>query len=161
MWTHCLRGFEVPGEEVPRNLLHLCKLSGEPGRKEEFILTEEGLQCNSCVRIKIEEEQGMEATSDSCKACKLPIHVKNLVFDGEKNWHQRCFICRQCNSSLVNQKYYEKGSEGAFYENCFLARNLPTCFACNGEISGAGDFNFHILLFRRSSDGHWQDFTLL
>ena len=60
-------------------------------RKGEFILTEEGLQCNNCVRwfltddctnlwqkrlikktittlrSRIEEEQGMEATSDSCK----------------------------------------------------------------------------------------------
>jgi len=105
-------------------------------RKGEFILTEEGLQCNNCVRSRIEEEQGMEATSDSCKACKLPIHVKNLVFDGEKNWHQRCFICRQCNISLVNQKYYEKAGEGLFCENCFLARNLPTCYACKAEISG-------------------------
>merc|ERR1712107_504011 len=96
----------------------------------------EGLQCNSCVRSRIEEEQGLEATSDSCKACKLPIHVKNLVFDGEKNWHQRCFICRQCNISLVNQKYYEKAGEGLFCENCFLARNLPTCYACKAEITG-------------------------
>ena len=60
----------------------------------------------------------------------------------------------------------EQGSEGAFCENCFLARNLPTCFACKGEISGAGDLNFHILLFRPSWDGHWrvlhwQNFTLL
>ena len=32
----------------------------------------------------------------------------HLARPGEKNWHQRCFTCRQCNSSLVNQKYYEK-----------------------------------------------------
>ena len=35
-----------------------------------------------------------------------------------------------------------QGSEGAFCENCFLARNLPTCFACKAEIAGTGDNTF-------------------
>jgi len=112
-------------------------------RKGEFILTEEGLQCNTCVRnrIQIEAElagMGKEGggVMDSCSGCKLPIHVKNLVFDGEKNWHQRCFICSQCNMSLVNEKYYDKGSDGLFCANCFLARHLPTCYACKIEIRG-------------------------
>jgi LIM domain-containing protein 2 len=86
----------------------------------------------------MEAAKGEEASADSCKACQMPVHVKNLVFDGEHNWHQRCFTCRQCNSSLVNQKYYEKEGEGLFCSNCFLAKHLPTCFACREEIKGSG-----------------------
>ena len=48
-------------------------------RKGEFLLTDSGLQCNSCVRRRLEEEEGQEAGQESCKACQLPIHVKNLV----------------------------------------------------------------------------------
>jgi len=106
-------------------------------KKGEFILTEAGLQCNSCVSTRMEAEQGAEATKDNCKACKLPIHVKNLVFDGERNWHHRCFTCRQCHMSLVGEKYYEKANQGLFCANCFLAQNLPTCYACRAEITGS------------------------
>lgn len=107
-------------------------------RKGEFILTEEGLQCNSCVRARLEEEGGRkEGMAEACAACSLPIHVKNLVFDGEKNWHQRCFVCRQCNMSLVNEKFYDKGADGLFCENCFLAKHKPTCYACKVIIKGA------------------------
>jgi len=107
-------------------------------RKGEFILIEEGLRCNDCVRNKIEEEEpGREGPVDNCKGCKLPINVKNLVFDGEKNWHQRCFQCVQCNLSLVNEKYYDKGVDGLFCANCFLAKYLPVCFACKADIKGS------------------------
>ena len=41
----------------------------------------------------------------------------------------------------------EQGGEGAFCENCFLARNLPTCYACKHEISGAGDFTLFTFIF--------------
>ena len=31
-----------------------------------------------------------------------------------------------------------QAGEGLFCENCFLARNLPTCYACKAEITGEG-----------------------
>ena len=34
--------------------------------------------------------------------------IDGIWLESEKNWHQRCFTCRQCKISLVNQKYYEK-----------------------------------------------------
>ena len=34
-----------------------------------------------------EEERGAESATEICRGCELPIHVKNLVFDGESNWH--------------------------------------------------------------------------
>ena len=78
--------------------------------------------------------------TDNCAGCELPIHVKNLVFDGEKNWHYKCFSCNQCNSGLVNQKYYDK--EGTLLcNNCYLAQYLPTCFYCNKEIKGRSEYS--------------------
>ena len=80
----------------------------------------------------------VESVAEICAGCGLPIHVKNLVFDGERNWHHKCFICSQCHSSLVNSKYYDK--KGVLYCNyCFLAEHLPTCYACKVEIKGNGE----------------------
>ena len=80
-----------------------------------------------------------ESVTEICKGCELPIHVKNLVYDGESYWHHKCFVCGQCNSSLVNTKYYDKNGS-LFCNNCFLAEHLPTCFRCGVEIKGRGEF---------------------
>ena len=91
-----------------------------------------------CVAASMtEEERGAESATEICRGCELPIHVKNLVFDGESNWHFKCFVCGQCGSSLVNSKYYDK--LGSLYcNNCFLAEHLPTCYNCKVEIKGKG-----------------------
>jgi len=104
-------------------------------RKGEFLLTEEGLQCKSCVKITMSEDIQSQSVTENCVGCELPIHVKNLVFDGEKNWHYKCFSCSQCNTGLVNQKYYDKEGK-LFCNNCFLAKYLPTCFNCKEELKG-------------------------
>ena len=80
-----------------------------------------------------------ESVTENCKACELPIHVKNLVFDGERNWHYKCFSCNQCNSALVNQKYYDKAGK-LFCNNCFLAEHDPTCYKCTVEIKGRSEY---------------------
>jgi hypothetical protein len=100
-----------------------------------FLLTEDGLQCKDCVKITRSDDIQNESVTDNCKACELPINVKNLVFDGESNWHYKCFCCNQCNSALVNQKYYDKSGK-LFCNNCFLAEHLPTCYNCKVEIKG-------------------------
>lgn len=82
-----------------------------------------------------------KSVTENCAGCELPIHVKNLVFDGEKNWHYKCFSCNQCNSGLVNQKYYDK--EGTLLcNNCYLAKHLPTCLYCKKEIGGRSEYNY-------------------
>ena len=75
--------------------------------------------------------------TENCTGCQLPIHVKNLVFDGESNWHYKCFCCNICGSALVGQKYYVK-EEKLFCNNCFLAEYLPTCYSCKVELHGKG-----------------------
>jgi len=115
-----------------------CRNCGVPlaDKKGEFLLKEEGLECKQCVRVTMKEDIEESKVMDNCNFCQLPIHVKNLVFDGENNWHYKCFCCSLCNSALVNQKYYDK--EGKLYcNNCFLAEFLPTCFACKIELSGS------------------------
>ena len=103
-----------------------------------------------------------ESVTEICKGCELPIHVKNLVYDGESYWHHKCFVCGQCNSSLVNSKYYDKNGS-LFCNNCFLAEHLPTCFRCRVEIKGKGmghsfwrpwakRFDFYLYFFRRCQD---------
>jgi len=101
----------------------------------EFLLTEAGLQCKTCVKTTMSDDIQAESVTENCAACELPIHVKNLVFDGERNWHYKCFSCGQCNTALVNQKYYDKAGN-LFCNNCFLAEYLPTCFNCREEIKG-------------------------
>jgi len=114
-----------------------CKTCSIPlaERKGDFLLTENGLQCKDCVKVSMSEDIEAESVTENCTACELPIHVKNLVFDGEKNWHYKCFCCAQCNSALVNQKYYDKSGK-LFCNNCFLAEHLPTCYNCKVEIKG-------------------------
>eukprot|EP00092_Neocalanus_flemingeri_P020518 GFUD01022231.1.p1 GENE.GFUD01022231.1~~GFUD01022231.1.p1 ORF type:complete len:519 (+),score=136.93 GFUD01022231.1:269-1825(+) len=104
-------------------------------KKGDFLLTEDGLQCKACVKITMSDEIQTESVTENCKACELPIHVKNLVFDGEQNWHYKCFCCSQCNSALVNQKYYDKSGK-LFCNDCFLAEYDPTCYNCKVEIKG-------------------------
>jgi len=114
-----------------------CKTCGLllADKKGEFLLTEDGLQCKKCIRSIMSDDLQVESVAEICAGCGLPIHVKNLVFDGERNWHHKCFICSQCHSSLVNSKYYDK--KGVLYCNyCFLAEHLPTCYACKVEIKG-------------------------
>jgi len=105
-------------------------------RKGDFLLTEIGLECKECVKNKMSEDIQSNAVTENCVGCKLPIHVKNLVFDGENNWHYKCFCCSQCGSALVGQKYYDKGGR-LFCNNCFLAEYLPTCYSCKAEIKGS------------------------
>ena len=98
-------------------------------------------ECQSDNNIHIMSSRSEDLQTDSvteiCKGCSLPIHVKNLVYDGESYWHHKCFVCGQCNSSLVNTKYYDKNGS-LFCNNCFLAEHLPTCFRCGVEIKGRG-----------------------
>jgi len=108
-------------------------------RKGDFLLTDDdGLICKDCIKQKMnqeEEKEKKENAAENCSACQLPIHVKNLVFDGDSSWHYRCFTCSKCNLGLVNEKYYEK-SDTLFCTNCFLAQYLPTCYQCREEIKG-------------------------
>ena len=77
--------------------------------------------------------------TENCTSCQLPIHVKDLVSDGEQSWHYKCFICRQCSDSLVGTKYYDK--QGSLYcYNCFHAEHLPTCYHCKVELKGKGEW---------------------
>jgi len=80
-------------------------------RKGEFILTEgQQLQCKICVKTTRSADLAADSACENCTACELPVHVKNLVYDGERNWHHKCFVCSQCRGSLVSQKYYDKES---------------------------------------------------
>jgi len=106
-------------------------------RKGEFLLTELGLQCKECVKTTMSEDIQANTVTENCTGCQLPIHVKNLVFDGESNWHYKCFCCNLCGSALVGQKYYIK-DEKLFCNNCFLAEYLPTCYSCKVELHGKG-----------------------
>lgn len=108
-------------------------------KKGEFLLTKEGLQCKKCVVSARSEQLNAEPdpVTENCTRCSLPIHVKDHVSDGETSWHFKCFVCQQCNSSLVGSKYYDK--QGSLYcNNCFLAEHLPTCFQCKVELKGRG-----------------------
>ena len=77
--------------------------------------------------------------------------MKRFDFLKEKSYNKTFYVFFTEN---ITQRFKEKakkkipkksselspqGSEGAFCENCFLAKNLPTCFACKAEIAGAGD----------------------
>jgi len=121
-----------------------CKTCGLllADKKGEFILTEDGLQCKKCLKTTMSDDLQIESVAEICKGCDLPIHVKNLVFDGESYWHYKCFVCNQCNSSLVNSKYYDKQGK-LFCNNCFLAEHLPTCYNCKMEIKGKGGVKMH------------------
>eukprot|EP00092_Neocalanus_flemingeri_P072415 GFUD01089154.1.p1 GENE.GFUD01089154.1~~GFUD01089154.1.p1 ORF type:complete len:114 (-),score=22.75 GFUD01089154.1:6-347(-) len=46
-----------------------------------------------------------------------------------------CICCSQCNSALVNQKYYDNSGK-LFCNDCFLAEYDPTCYNCKVEIKG-------------------------
>ena len=82
-------------------------------------------------------EQEGEGNTENCTSCSLPIHVKDLVSDGEKSWHFKCFVCIQCNSSLVGSKYYDK-QDSLYCNNCFLAEHSPTCYYCKVQLKGKG-----------------------
>lgn len=91
-----------------------------------------------------------------CKLCGLSIAIKDEVLNGEDHWHFTCFQCKECRTSLVNQKYYDKG-EHLLCENCFQ-NNIPKCLSCKQKVYKGGlqlvgetmSYNWHVACMKCS-----------
>jgi hypothetical protein len=91
-----------------------------------------------------------------CKLCDKSIAIKDEVLNGEDHWHFSCFQCKECRTSLVNQKYYEK-EECLQCEACFQ-KNIPKCLTCKQKVFKGGlqlagenqSYNWHVACMKCS-----------
>jgi hypothetical protein len=102
-----------------------CKVSLTGQR---YILHDERPYCKKCYE---------DLFANICDKCKTPItcDFKDLSYK-EKHWHDKCFKCTGCSSSLIDQPFAYKNDQlycAPCYENRFAAR----CTLC-GNIFRAG-----------------------
>ncbi|XP_054723998.1 four and a half LIM domains protein 2-like [Uloborus diversus] len=69
--------------------------------------------------------------SNTCDECGklIGIDSKDLSYK-ERHWHESCFICNKCRSSLIDKPFGSK-SEKIYCANCYDAAFASRCDGCN------------------------------
>ncbi|KAJ8360734.1 hypothetical protein SKAU_G00172590 [Synaphobranchus kaupii] len=69
---------------------------------------------------------------DVCGFCRKPVALTDSAIEAlNRTYHANCFQCRQCQTALAGQLYYNKAGI-PLCEDCYLA-SLEQCWAC-GEV---------------------------
>ncbi|UJR29662.1 hypothetical protein I4U23_017210 [Adineta vaga] len=105
--------------------------------------------CISCYDIRF---------SPTCMKCHQKIKSEQKSFrSNNKNWHNSCFNCTQCNKSLVHLSSTPSKNDQPYCSDCYQMKFLPKCNECGetikfGETSVTVDGNdLHIRCFKCSS----------
>ncbi|XP_030823314.1 four and a half LIM domains protein 1 isoform X1 [Camarhynchus parvulus] len=79
--------------------------------------------------------------ANTCIECKKPIGAdsKELHFKN-RYWHDSCFRCFKCYTSLVNEPFMLRENNKVWCSNCTAAEDAPRCKGCFKAII-AGDQN--------------------
>ena len=59
------------------------------------------------------------------------IQILNIIKDlsyKEKHWHEACFRCTKCNSSLVDKQFGSKADRSVKRSLCLNVKHLDNCF---------------------------------
>ncbi|KAJ7406019.1 Four and a half LIM domain protein 5 [Willisornis vidua] len=101
---------------------HFC-LQSLRGRK--YALRDENAYCVPCYD---------SLYANSCEDCKKPIQCssKDLAYKG-RHWHEECFKCAKCSSSLVEKPFAAK-DEVLLCTECYSDEYSSKCFHCQKTI---------------------------
>ncbi|KAG5835605.1 hypothetical protein ANANG_G00245760 [Anguilla anguilla] len=84
---------------------------------------------------QVQPSQGEEidpGSRDVCGFCRKPVALAEPAIEAlNRTYHANCFQCRQCQTALAGQMYYNKAGI-PLCEDCYLA-SLEQCWAC-GEV---------------------------
>ena len=73
-----------------------------------------------------------ELFAKRCKTCTKAI-LGQFVSLADDSWHQECFVCVNCEESLVGQSLFPKEGE-YFCKSCYGVLFSPKCPGCNDPI---------------------------
>lgn len=99
-----------------------CRRCGSSLVGQRYILRDDQPYCKKCYE---------QLFGNTCVACKklITTDYKDLSY-GDKHWHDKCFKCSSCPTSLVNESFAFKNDQlycAACYEQMFA----PRCTRCN------------------------------
>uniref|UniRef100_A0A6I8NWH3 Four and a half LIM domains 2 n=1 Tax=Ornithorhynchus anatinus TaxID=9258 RepID=A0A6I8NWH3_ORNAN len=88
---------------------------------QKYILREENPYCVACFE---------SLYSNTCEECKKPIgcDCKDLSYK-DRHWHESCFHCFQCKSSLVDKPFAAK-EEHLLCTECYSREYSSKCSGC-------------------------------
>ena len=90
-----------------------------------YVKRDEGCYCINCYN---------QFLANTCLSCDQKIHPKYKSFCSDDNyWHETCFNCSSCHTSLINDKFALNESN-IFCTECFDQQFASTCFKCNDLI---------------------------
>ncbi|CUT98901.1 four and A half lim domains [Echinococcus multilocularis] len=90
---------------------------------QRYILRDEEPHCLACYEAKF---------ANTCEQCKEKIGCdsKDLSFK-ERHWHEKCFKCSACNTSLADRPFATKDDQ-LYCSDCYDERFAARCDGCQG-----------------------------
>ena len=113
---------------------YVCKRCKESLYDRQHYLSEGDLLCDECMQPV--------AQCSSCKEGILPT-VEHLRHESHA-WHVKCFVCRSCEKSLVDNGFHEYDGN-IVCKDCYTRKVSKKCSKCYQVIAGKGiQFNFGV-----------------
>jgi LIM domain-containing protein 2 len=105
-----------------------CQLCAVNLVGQRYILRDDQPYCKKCYEQQF---------ANMCEACKTPITTdfKDLSYK-DRHWHDKCFKCSSCPTSLVNESFAFK-NEQLYCASCYERKFAPRCVRC-GHVFRAG-----------------------
>ncbi|XP_065316901.1 four and a half LIM domains protein 2-like isoform X2 [Gordionus sp. m RMFG-2023] len=105
-----------------------CKNCNQSLTGKRYIVKDENQYCLKCYE---------ELFSNYCKECKLPIGTdsKDISYK-DKHWHEKCFVCALCKSSLVDKTFASRDDK-IYCTTCYDIHFSSHCDGC-GEVFKPG-----------------------
>lgn len=110
-----------------------CKHCGEKLNGKQFVVNPQNKQayCPEHGRLDKSGTKGI-----TCAGCKDPISGKEPVINAlHAQWHQMCFVCDNCRSTLVGQACVQNKGK-PYCEACYEHLFRTKCNACQAVIDG-------------------------
>uniref|UniRef100_A0A8C6YXF9 Four and a half LIM domains 1 n=1 Tax=Nothoprocta perdicaria TaxID=30464 RepID=A0A8C6YXF9_NOTPE len=126
---HAGPGSYTVGTMSERFDCHYCR---DPLQGKKYVQKEGRHCCVKCFE---------KFCANTCIECKKPIGAdsKELHFKN-RYWHDNCFRCVKCYTSLVNEPFMLRENNKVWCSNCTATEDAPRCKGCFKPII-AGDQN--------------------
>jgi len=140
--------------DTPNGLFHqehfICQsctkgLLGDYLTVNGFYFHPDCLNCMKCLNSLIEQpllctQEGKlycskDAPRDLCAGCGERIEEGRVIPVGDKNWHEKCFVCAECSEPLAG-KMYVTHQDRYLCKSCYQKLHAIKCSRCQNEADG-------------------------
>lgn len=99
----------------------LCRHCDSNLAGQRYVLKEERPYCIGCYE---------ENFANTCEDCQKPIGIdsRDLSYK-ERHWHDTCFLCHQCQQSLIDKPFGSKGDK-VYCADCYDSTFATRCDGC-------------------------------